>query len=98
MTFDDLEWTDPTEGLTMPPGWEDTSLQAFARFDNGWTVSILGGKRMINLGSKHGPVNCIYTDGDTYECATMKGGTIRDVTGFLTKEEVTALLQEVEAR
>lgn len=85
LTFDNLSF--------RPHSWSKTARQACVTFNNGYEVSVLFG-------------NDFYSDGkSTYEVACMKNGNVyypkgtsfeHDVVGYVTKEEVTNLMKEIQ--
>ena len=82
MTFEELPWKVREDGM---------GNQAIVRFPNGYGASVIDGPMF-------------YTQGGTYELAVLDEHGLcyttpitSDVLGRLSKEEVTATLQQIEA-
>jgi len=88
MTFDDLEFQPRTVGLS--------GVQAIVFFENGYGASVIKGTGSYGV------------DDDLYELAVVKAESdswdicyttviTDDVLGYLSEEEITNVLQEIEA-
>ena len=94
MTFDDLIFK-PHPLSSIKPG----AVQALQQFHNNYTISVVGG-----------PDGCgLYGDGvETFEVAIFQpdgefyipdgGDSLDAVVGYLTKEEVTKIIHNIQKR
>ena len=89
MTFNDLEFGPRTVGLS--------GIQAIVFFDNGYGASVIKGTGSYGVGDDLYELAVIKkTEGEDWDICYTTGIT-DDVLGHLSEEEITNLLQEIEA-
>lgn len=81
MTFYDLEFSPHSIG----------GEQAIIKFDNGYGASVVCGKHFYSNGKDTYELAVLYSD-----CITYDTDITDDVLEYITKDEVTAVLQEIE--
>ena len=89
MTFDDLEFGSRNAGL---PG-----VQALIFFNNGYGASVIKGYGSYGADDELYELAVIAREEDDTWDLCYDTEITSDVLGHLTKEEVTSLLQEIEA-
>jgi hypothetical protein len=88
LTFDDLEFGPRNSGLS--------GVQAIVFFDNGYGASVIKGTGSYGVDDDLYELGVVKADGDSWDlCYTTE--ITNDVIGYLSEEEITNLLQEIEA-
>jgi hypothetical protein len=77
--------------LTFVPHTIPNAVQGTYKFSNGWEISVVAGPAGCGL---YGEINGIVGAPDTYEVAIFRpnGDMTEDVSGWNTKEEVSAMM------
>lgn len=89
MTFDDLEFGSRNSNLS--------GVQAMAFFGNGYGASVIKGYGSYGVDDELYELAVIAQEEDDTWDLCYDTEITSDVLGHLTKEEVTSLLQEIEA-
>ena len=89
MTFDDLKFEE-REGIYL------SGVQALAFFSNGYGASIIKGRGSYGGKNDLYELAVIKTEGDNWDICYATEIT-DDVIGFLTPEDITSLLERIEA-
>lgn len=91
MTFDDLEFGPRNAGLS--------GVQAMAFFGNGYGASVIQGYGSYGVDDKLYELAVIKADGEDSKGWNIcyDSGITDDVIGHMTEEEVTDILQQIEA-